>query len=142
MNLDEEFLSIQSHDIYWRKFTLRTPTNNYSYLLGDKVRGKITKPPKAGSSYQFGIQIGQNTTVMLQLHGVPSSCLPIDIEMCENTLLDPIIIEVGDSKLCMVLCGINTISDILNIVGRGLKIMTPRKAKTKASKKKVPARAR
>lgn len=140
--LSEAILNIQLHDVYWRKFNLRTPTSSFSYLLPDMIRSKIVKPPKVATSYQFAIQMGQNNTVMLQIYGVPGSYLPDDILMCEQILLHPINIDCGDSRLQIFLCGINTVAAILNVIGRGLRTITPRKVKTKTSKKKITAKAR
>ena len=131
------------------KVTLKTKSNLYSYLLPDNIRGLISKSVKADHAYKFWVQMGRNTMSSLIVYGITSSTPEDAVEKCELSLLHPIIIDRSPENgsggtLELIFCGISSIHEVLNVVGRGVREVPPRKiSKPKVKEmRKVGARSK
>lgn len=131
--LKEGILNLQSNCVCWKKIVLKTQNNSFSYLLSEAVKGTINKPPKADASYQFGIQIGDSSVVILKLSGVPDHIPPDNVYTCEELLIIPL--EFTESNVILSVCGIKPVAENLNITGKKIVTNSPKKIESTANRR-------
>lgn len=132
--LKDGILNLQSNSVCWKKIVLKTQNSLFSYSLSEILKGAINKPPKAGAYYQFGIQIGENSSiVILNLSGVPAY-IPVDnIYTCEELLISPL--EFPKSNIILSICGIKSVTENFSVAGGKIMTHSPKIMKSKINRK-------
>lgn len=132
--LKEGILNLQSNSVCWKKIVLKTQNSSFLYPLSEVIKGAINQPPKLDASYQFGIQMDENSSiVILKLSGVPAEIPPDNIYTCEELLICPL--EFPKSNVILSICGIKPVMENSKVDRRKIVTHSPKKIESKVNRK-------